>query len=427
MSSVPPKGWRRDRLKDVAAINPRSLSVSTNPDLEIEYLEISNVDSCGIIDRDAIEKVAFGQAPSRARRQVAKGATIISSVRPNLQAVAYIDGSDSHLVCSTGFNVVEPDEGVLFPRYLYYSLASTDARDYFMATSTGVGYPAIGDKFFGSFEITFPPLPEQRRIAVYLDDKCAAIDKAVAAKRKQLDTLEALWKSILNKAVVEGVLNAETLGRKETGVEWMPSIRASWGCKLLKRLLRCKLEYGLNEAAELEDMALPRYIRITDFGDDGNLKDDTFKSLPVEIASQGMLEQDDILFARSGATVGKSFIFSGWPTGACFAGYLIRARTKEWKLLPKFLYYFTKSIVYDDWKGLIFTQATIQNISAVRYERLPVPVPSIAEQRRIVAHLDERRDAIDSLKENLRRQIDVLEQYRKSLIHECVTGERRLG
>ena len=424
MTKSLPRDWRRDRLKDVAAINRRSLGASTDPNVEVDYLEISNVNSLGIVDRSEIGHLRFADAPSRARRCVSEGSTIISSVRPNLQAVAFIDAMDSGLICSTGFNVVEPMRHKLVPRYLYYYLLSDDAKQYFVATAKGVGYPAIDDKEFSTVEVPLPPLPEQKQIAAFLDAKCADIDKAISAKRKQLGCIDEMWKNVLHEATTHGIGEG---GRKGTGIPWMPTINQHWNCVSLKRLLRCRMEYGLNEAAELEDPTLPRYIRTTDFDDDGQLRDDTFKSLPLSIASQGMLETGDVLFTRSGATVGKSFIFKGWPTGACFAGYLIRAKTKPWLLMPEFLYFFTKSRAYDAWKGMIFTQATIQNISAVKYDKLAIPLPPISEQRRIVAFLDERRVQFDSLSANLRRQIEVLSDYRKSLIHEHVTGERRVA
>ena len=430
MRTMPPKGlpthpkvWRRDRLKDVSAINRRSLGASTDPNVELDYLEISNVNSLGIVDRSKIEHFRFADAPSRARRCLAEGAPIISSVRPNLQAIAFIDETDSNLICSTGFNVVEPVRHKLEPRYLYYYLLSDDAKQYFVATAKGVGYPAIDDKEFSTVEVPLPPRPEQERIESFLDAKCADIDKAIEAKRKQLDLLEVQWKNEITRQVVFGGVGL----RQSTNIVWMPEIKRGWRTVSLKRLLKTKLEYGLSEAAELEDRELPRYIRITDFDENGALKDETFRSLPVDIAKGAMLQVDDVLFARSGATVGKSFIYEGWDRGACFAGYLIRAQTKPWLLDPHYLYYFTKSLSYDAWKNLIFTQATIQNISAVKYGMMKLPVPPIGEQKDIVKRLDERHLHMERLFDNLRRQIEVLTDYRKSLIHEYVTGERRVA
>ena len=153
---------------------------------------------------------------------------------------------------------------------------------------------------------------------------------------------------------------------------------------------------------------------------------DTFRSLPREIAREALLEPNDVLFARSGATVGKTFMFRNYDGEACFAGYLIRARTLLWKLDPLFLYLFTKTTAYESWKNLIFTQATIQNISAAKYNYLAIPLPPLDEQRAIIAHVEEKSAEFRSLTACIESQIATLTAYRKSLIHECVTGQRRV-
>jgi type I restriction enzyme, S subunit len=416
--------WKVDRLKDVTAINSWSLPADTEPDFEFDYLEISNVNYHGIIDPKAIERLRYEDAPSRARRRLAKNCTAISSVRPNLQAVAFIEHALDDLVCSTGFNVVCPAAHKLSAKFTYYVLLADGARQYFEATAKGVGYPAVDDKDFQSFSVPLPPLPEQQRIAAYLDASCAAIDAAVDAKRRQLETLDALRRDTVTHAITRGLdPNTRT---KSSGQDWLGEIPAHRSAPCLKRLLREPLTYGLNEAAELEERDLPRYLRITDFDDHGNLREDTFRSLPREVATDALLEPNDILFARSGATVGKTFMFRNYVGEACFAGYLIRARTLAWKLDPLFLYLFTKSTAYESWKNLIFTQATIQNISAVKYNYLAIPLPPIEEQRAIAAYVEEKSAEFRSLIAAIEAQIATLTAYRKSLIHECVTGQRRI-
>ena len=309
-------------------------------------------------------------------------------------------------------------------KYLSYLFQTDCWREQLRKRACGIKVFSLTQRLLSNVKVVLPPRPEQERITAFLDEKCAAVGKAIEVKRKQLESIAGQRKSLITRSVVFGFGACRS---RKTGIEWLPLVNSDWEVVSLKRLLSRKMEYGLSEAAELEDESLPRYIRITDFGDDGELKDDTFKSLPMEIAKDAMLQANDVLFARSGATVGKSYIYTGWRTGACFAGYLIRAQTKAWRLNPKFLYYFTKSAAYDAWKGLIFTQATIQNISAVKYGQLKMPVPPIRTQGEIVSYLEARECEFDSLAENLRKQIETLEQYLKSLIHEYVTGVRRVA
>jgi type I restriction enzyme S subunit len=382
------------------------------------------VDYYGIIDPNAIERVRYEDAPSRARRRVRKNNTVISSVRPNLQAAAFLPDERDHLVCSTGFNVVQPCDWKLNPKFAYYALISEAARQYFEATAKGVGYPATDDKDFNSFSMALPPLPEQERIVAYLDASCAEIDAAVAAKCRQIEVLDVLRKVSVTGAITRGL--EEDVQLKPSGQEWLGNIPLHWTAPSLKRLLKEPLTYGLNEAAEIEDRELPRYIRITDFDDSGRLRDDTFRSLPRDVALQAILAPDDVLFARSGATVGKTFMFRNYEGEACFAGYLIRARTMPWKLKPLFLYYLTKTMAYEAWKNLIFTQATIQNISAAKYDYLTVPLPPLTEQEDICGFVERKDMEFQIVSGQIERQLGSLVAYRKSLIHECVTGQRRI-
>lgn len=135
-----------------------------------------------------------------------------------------------------------------------------------------------------------------------------------------------------------------------------------WTVTALKRVLSEPLKYGATEPGDESDPDSPRYIRITDFDSDGGLRADTFVSLQEEIARHYYLRDGDVLFARSGATVGKTFLFRNYSGRACFAGYLIKASTARHKLTPEFLTYFTRSHAYDAWKDSIFTQATIQTL-----------------------------------------------------------------
>jgi restriction endonuclease S subunit len=309
-------------------------------------------------------------------------------------------------------------------RFLYYWLHLIKSIGYIDAVVSRITIAHLTAEKLERIPFIKPPIPVQHRIASYLDKTCAAIDKTIGVKQKQLEILDALRKSIIHKAVTRGLDDSVDL--KDSGVEWLGRIPKHWRIEKLKRLLSQPLMYGTNEAAELDDIEYPRYIRITDFGDNGTLKPESFKSLPPDKAEGYYLEEGDLLFARSGATVGKSFLFSNYKGLACFAGYLIRARTSKIKLLPKYLYYFTKSPAYFTWKNVIFTQATIQNISATKYAYLPVSVPSVDEQQLIIQHLDKKMKLLDNMQSNLSDQISTLERYRKSLIHECVTGKRRI-
>jgi len=194
-----------------------------------------------------------------------------------------------------------------------------------------------------------------------------------------------------------------------------------WQRVRLKFLLSEPLQYGANEEGVEYSEDLPRYIRITDFDEEGRLREDTIKSLEIEKANGYYLEKGDVLFARSGATVGKTFQFKNTEEPACFAGYLIKARTERVKLHSDFLYYYTKSNEYTNWKNEIFSQATIQNIGANKYANLLVPTPSVYIQGKVISFLHQKCAMIDALIEKKQKLVELKKEERTALINQAVT------
>ncbi len=180
------------------------------------------------------------------------------------------------------------------------------------------------------------------------------------------------------------------------------------------------LSYGLNESAIEDNPQWPRYIRITDFDDNNNLREDTFRSINPEKANMYSLQKGDILLARSGATVGKAFCFNE-SIRACYAGYLIRARLNQKKVLPKYFLYVTKSIHYSEWKKRTNIQSTIQNISAEKYNQYEFPCPTINKQEKIIEYLDTKLSEIDHQVSLFTSKRDAYLRLKKSIINHAVT------
>lgn len=208
---------------------------------------------------------------------------------------------------------------------------------------------------------------------------------------------------------------------KPSTTDWLPPVPTHWNSNRLRHLLSERLQYGANESAELDAPELPRYVRITDIDENDSLREETFRSLPEETAKPYLLKDGDVLFARSGATSGKTFLYrSTW--GRCaYAGYLIRARVDQQKLLPSFLRYFTASSNYWQWLSSSYIQATIQNVSAEKYADLWLPLPPLTEQQTIARFLDAKTAQIDALVAQKRQLIEKLKEKRQALIARTVT------
>lgn len=192
-----PAHWEVKRLKYLATVNDEALPETTDPGMEIDYVDIGNVDSVrGITD---VEELVFEEAPSRARRIVRQGDVIISTVRTYLRAIAQIEATDANLIVSTGFAVIRPrqmDDG-----FVAYTVKAPYFVERVVAHSVGVSYPAINASELACLDIAFLPLPEQRAIAAFLDRETAKIDTLVAEVRGGINHLKERRAALISTAV----------------------------------------------------------------------------------------------------------------------------------------------------------------------------------------------------------------------------------
>ena len=208
---------------------------------------------------------------------------------------------------------------------------------------------------------------------------------------------------------------------KDSGIELIGDIPSGWTVTRLKYNLSTPMKYGATETGVDFEEALPRYIRITDITADGKLKEEGKLSL-TQIQARGYeLKDKTILFARSGGTVGKTFMYYSTYGKAAFAGYLISACSNPCLMLPEWIMLFTKSSAYWELVNQVFSQATIQNIGADKYSNMPIPIAPLEEQNRIVLFLQERCAEIEKVASDVQAQIETLEQYKRSVITEAVT------
>lgn len=166
-------------------------------------------------------------------------------------------------------------------------------------------------------------------------------------------------------------------------------------------------EYGLTESAEDYEPEKPRYIRTQDFDDFGGLKENSKASLSREKAKDGMLEEGDMLFARSGsvgASLGKTYLYDTADGDCCFGGYSIRHRLKDEGLNHKYILQYTLSDQYWDWVRRRAKTTAQSNINTGEYGSLLIPIPPLPEQRKIATVLYTVDRAIEKTEEIIEQE-----------------------
>jgi type I restriction enzyme S subunit len=249
----------------------------------------------------------------------------------------------------------------------------------------------------------------------------------VTAKRRQIEVLDHVWKNIVQRAVTRGLDESPNL--RVTGNAWMQEVPAHWGLVSLKRM--SEIQTGLTLGKVYEGALIERpYLRVANVQDGHlDLENVTTIEVPVEVARRVELRAGDVLMTEGGDLdkLGRGTIWSGEIPECLHQNHIFAVRCFAHKLLPPFLAHLTTSQYGRDYFEATGKRTTnLASTNATKVGQFPIPCPPIAEQRAICRFLDEKFTELAHLKSCIEAQIEVLTSYRKSLIHECVTGQRRV-
>jgi len=190
-----------------------------------------------------------------------------------------------------------------------------------------------------------------------------------------------------------------------------------WETRQLGTLAKNEGDYGSGAAALEFDINLPRYVRITDITDDGRLDPNSWASIRRGDAEGYYLSPNDLLFARSGATVGKTYLYNESEGECAYAGYVIKFSLDPDLCDPRFVAQWVRSNVYWSWVQRTLRQGAQPNINAQEYKSIELPYPPLDEQRCIAEILDTIDDAIQKTEAVIAK----LKQMRDGLLHDLLT------
>jgi len=316
--------------------------------------------------------------------------------------------------------VTRPIQSCYRPEFFCWVLISDIFPEFISSSMVGTTINHLYQKTFERFIYPLPSKPEQERIVVYLDASCAAIDAAMAAKRHQLEILENLAQRIMHKAVTQGL--RPDVSMKPSGMDWLSEVPAHWKVKQIKRA--CEIVRGKFTHRPRNDPAF--YGGEYPFVQTGNI---TAAHKYIRSYSQTLNELGlavSKVFPRGtlvmsiAANIGDVAILD---FEACFPDSMVG-------LIPglhtdlNFFYYLMRAM-----KSIMLRSAVISthlNLNYVRIGTNFAAFPPKKEQEEIAAFLDAKEQELHSLKTTIDDQITTLLAYRKSLIHECVTGQRRV-
>jgi type I restriction enzyme, S subunit len=208
-------------------------------------------------------------------------------------------------------------------------------------------------------------------------------------------------------------------GYKRTEIGPIPE---DWAISQLGLCLKTRPSYGINAAAVPYSDQLPAYIRITDISDDGRFYPSPRVSVCSDSSGDYVLADGDIVFARTGASVGKSYRYRPCDGPLVYAGFLIRVTPEPSKLLPAFASAFATTGSYWRWVSLMSMRSGQPGINGKEYAQLPLPIPPLPEQRAIAQALGDVDELIDALDRLIAKKRDI----KQATMQQLLTGKTRL-
>lgn len=265
-----------------------------------------------------------------------------------------------------------------------------------------------------------PPLPEQRAIAAFLDQQCAQIDDLITNKRRMLDLLDEKRRAIITQAVTRGL--DPSVPMKDSGVAWLGQVPVGWEIGRVAfgyNVVLGKMLQPTPKSGNEQEVPYYRAVNVQWESVIGDVNE--MWATPEEIEKFSLREGD--LLVCEGGEVGRAAIIDfSIDEPVIIQNALHRVRPVE-GFSVKFLLRILEHVAATDWFSVLCNKATLAHFTGEKFKALKCPFPPLTEQRAIADYLDAQTTALDAQKKNLEKSIDLLREYRASLITHAVTGK----
>lgn len=335
--------------------------------------------------------------------------------RVNVGSIGMRTDKQKYEYISPAYVVFSCKNGLL-PEYIYRLMKTDLFNKIIRENTTGSVRQNLNYSVLSNLQIPLPSLKEQNKIIAAYNNALAKAEKCVKKSQNIDDQIEAYLQEVLGLSQTKTSTRQSAIGK----FMWLVHLKSitRWDVYnlqsnnydgiydyvSLRDILVSHPKYGAGYKAEKKQRDV-RYIRITDINEDGSLNDD-FASV-AKYDNQYLLKQDDFLIARTGNTVGKTFLYDESMGKAIYAGYLIKFELDTHKVNPRYLLAYTKSSVYKTWIKNNMRISAQPNINSKQYEESPIILPPLDIQNEIVAHITALRDEQKNLQQQaseLRRQ-----------------------
>ena len=399
-----PRGWRWVKLGEVCT-SAENRDPKTAPDLPFRYIDISSIDNNSKKIMDA-RTILGKDAPSRAKQIIKANDVLVATTRPNLNAVALVPKELNDEICSTGFSVLRPTK-LIDPSFLFAFVKTQYFIDTISEQVRGMLYPAVTDSQVRNVNLTLPPLPEQERIAVKIQELMQEVERARTACEKQLEAAKALHSAYLGEVF-----------ESEESKKWERK-KLSEVCEIVSKGTT-PTTYGHSFVSS----GVP-FLRAEDItGGPVDFSSVTFHITKKthDFLARSKLYPGDLLVTIAGTLGRVGYVPDAAPEANCNQAVAF-ARVDPTKAYVKFLCYVLQ--VQEILAPFTELKAggTIQNLNLEQVRRIKIPLPDLSTQWHIVDELKEKMPQVENLRSAIQNQQSALNALPQSILKKAFRGE----
>ena len=404
-----PKHWQIKKLKYVAKILPSNVDKHIYPDeIQVRLCNYTDVYYNDYITVDTVLKKGSCKESEFAKFVLKKSDVIItkdSETPDDIGVPTYVKDDLDSVVCGYHLTMLRP----LACRgaYIFRFIQSDRTRRYFEVNSNGITRYGLGKASIENLFLPIPPDSEQQQIANFLDRKTEQIDELIRIKERQIELLQEQRTALINQAVTKGL--DPNVEMKPSDVEWIGEIPAHWKIGKIKHVATLVSKKSTPETDA---------IKISP----ENVESETGKVLDFYSSydAVGVKFQDgDVLFNKIRVYLNKVVFakYDGYSLGEMI---VIRPTLQR---ISKYLFYLMLSNRFIEYCDSISYGAKMPRTAVDDILNTKIPIPLDQEKLQIANFLDRKTEQIDELIATEQRKIELLKEYRHTLISEAVTGK----
>lgn len=412
-----PADWEVMRLKDVATLNPQT-HILLNENDRVSFVPMECLRTGNIEKRERLYSEVAAYTP------FLENDILVAKVTPCFEnkniAIA------QNLTNKIGFASSEIfifRQKSINSKFLFYLLLSEYIAAIGVSSMTGTGGLKRVNTNIATCKVPVPPVETQKKIAEFLDEKCAEIDALIAVEEKMIAELKSYKQSVITEAVTRGIPAAANASRplKDSGIPWLGSVPAHWEVKQISRIssvVRGASPRPAGDPQYFHGDFIP-WITVAEVTkDDGKFIFETETFLTeAGMRSSRVVDSGTLLLSNSGATLGVPKITK--IRGCINDGSLAFLNLTESK---EFLFYALKSRTQE--LRLQMQGSGQPNLNTQIVKSMYIPVPTRVEQNGIAKYLDKKCLEIDSAISFKKEKITTLQNYKKSIIFEYTIGKK---